>query len=48
MANNKTFTTEEFIKEIEQKLSKIESDPGIENVGEVLFVGDGIIKASGL
>lgn len=48
MADNKTFTTEEFIKEIEQKLSKIESDPGIENVGEVLFVGDGIIKASGL
>lgn len=48
MANNKTFTTEEFIKEIEQKLSRIESDPSVENVGEVLFVGDGIIKASGL
>lgn len=47
MANN-TFTTEEFISEIEKKLSGIDSNPKVQNVGTVLYVGDGIVKANGL
>ncbi len=47
MAKN-TFTTEEFISEIEKKISGMENNPKAQNVGTVLFVGDGIVRASGL
>lgn len=40
--------TQEFIKEIEKKLSKIESSPKQINQGVVISIGDGIIHASGL
>lgn len=50
MADNKKtmFTTEEFISQIEKKLSSVSTDKTVENVGEVIFVGDGIIRATGL
>lgn len=47
MATN-TFTTEEFISEIEKKISGMENNPKTQNIGTVLFVGDGIVRASGL
>ncbi|PIT89409.1 MAG: F0F1 ATP synthase subunit alpha [Candidatus Levybacteria bacterium CG10_big_fil_rev_8_21_14_0_10_36_7] len=40
--------TENFIKEIEKKLEKLDISPKATNEGVVLSVGDGIIKASGL
>jgi len=40
--------TEDFIKEIEKKLSSINISPKSENVGNVLRISDGIIHASGL
>ncbi|HRN96540.1 MAG TPA: F0F1 ATP synthase subunit alpha [Candidatus Levybacteria bacterium] len=39
---------EELIKQLEQRLAKIDSTPGAENVGTVLAVGDGIVTLSGL
>lgn len=48
MKDQKMFTTEEFISQIEKKLSMASSDASTENVGEVLFVGDGIVRANGL
>ena len=42
------FTTKDFIAEIEKKLSLVSEDRGVENVGEVIFVGDGIVRATGL
>ncbi len=50
MAKNdkKTFTTEDFISEIEKKLSSLQVGAGVENIGTVTFVGDGIVRATGL
>lgn len=39
---------EELIKQIEQKLEKVEAKPEVANVGTVLSVGDGIVTLSGL
>lgn len=39
---------EDLIKQLEQHLSKVETTPGVENVGTVLAVGDGIVTLSGL
>ncbi len=39
---------EELIKTIEQKLSKIDASPTVQNVGTVISVGDGIVDLSGL
>ena len=38
----------DLIKEIEDRLSRIEVGPTISNVGTVLSVGDGIVRCSGL
>lgn len=46
--DKKTFTTEQFISEIEQKLTGLQEGAGVENVGTVTFVGDGIVRATGL
>lgn len=46
--NTNTFTTDEFITEVEKKLSGMTQDRTAENVGTVLFVGDGIVRANGL
>lgn len=43
-----TFTPEEFISDIEKRLSGMDSSKAVENVGTVTFVGDGIVRASGL
>ncbi|MFI5265450.1 MAG: hypothetical protein ACHQT7_01770, partial [Candidatus Levyibacteriota bacterium] len=43
-----TFTPEEFIADIEKRLSGIDSSRSVENVGKVIFVGDGIVRATGL
>lgn len=43
-----SFTTEQFISEIEQKLTGMQTGAGVENVGTVTFVGDGIVRATGL
>lgn len=48
MSSQKMFTTEEFISQIEKKLTLVSADKTVENVGEVLFVGDGIVRANGL
>lgn len=48
MSSQKMFTTEEFIEQIEKKLTLASTDKAVENVGEVLFVGDGIVRANGL
>lgn len=39
---------EELIKQIEERLTTIKSDPKIENVGVVESIGDGIVQVSGL
>lgn len=39
---------EDFLQEIEKRLASIDVAPGLENVGTVVYVGDGIIKATGL
>jgi F-type H+-transporting ATPase subunit alpha len=39
---------EELIKQLEEKLSRIDSKPGVENVGTVLAIGDGVVTVSGL
>lgn len=44
----KQFSTEQFISEIEDKLSGINSGHGVENIGTVTFMGDGIVRATGL
>lgn len=44
----KEFTAKDFIFEIEKKLETVREDKSVENVGSVIFVGDGIVKASGL
>lgn len=46
--NTNNFTTEEFISDIEKKLSGLQTGAGVENVGTVTFVGDGIARATGL
>src|SRR5574337_421090 len=49
MANSKqTLRPEDFIKEIEQKLITVEVNPQLQNVGNVVYVGDGIVRATGL
>ncbi|RJQ25575.1 F0F1 ATP synthase subunit alpha [Candidatus Parcubacteria bacterium] len=40
--------TDELIKEIENILSKAGTEPGLTNTGTASFVGDGIVKATGL
>jgi F-type H+-transporting ATPase subunit alpha len=39
---------EDLIKQLEEKLSQIDSKPGVENVGTVLAIGDGVVTVSGL
>jgi F-type H+/Na+-transporting ATPase subunit alpha len=39
---------EDLIRQIEQKLSGVDARPEVANVGQVISVGDGIIKADGL
>lgn len=39
---------EDLIKQIEERLTTIKSDPKIENVGVVESIGDGIVQVSGL
>lgn len=48
MAKTNEFTSQDFINEIERKLKGIEESSKAENVGEITFVGDGIIRATGL
>ncbi len=40
--------TEELIKQIEERLTSVNHDPKLENVGYVETVGDGIVQVSGL
>lgn len=40
--------TKDLIKQIEQKLTAVETSPEMMNVGVVALVGDGIVKATGL
>lgn len=46
--NTKKTTTEDFIKEIEKKLSSLDIAPKSSNEGAVLSIGDGIARVSGL
>ncbi len=46
--DTKMFTTQDFISEIEKKLSFVSTDKTVENVGAITFVGDGIVRANGL
>jgi F-type H+/Na+-transporting ATPase subunit alpha len=46
--NTKNFTAQEFINEIERKLKGTGENHGVENVGAISFVGDGVVKATGL
>lgn len=46
--NTPTINTEDFIKEIEAKLNSTEVSQRMENVGTVVYVGDGIVKVTGL
>lgn len=39
---------EELIKQIEDRLTTIKSDPKVENIGTVETIGDGIVQVSGL
>jgi F-type H+-transporting ATPase subunit alpha len=39
---------EELIKQIERKLSEVEVRPEVANVGRVISIGDGIVRADGL
>lgn len=48
MAKQKQFTAEEFLKEIESKLSHVDTDNTVSNVGTVVSVGDGVVRANGL
>lgn len=41
-------TTQDFLSEIENKLEKMSDSRVVENVGTILFVGDGIVRSSGL
>lgn len=43
-----SFTPEEFIADIEKKLSGMDSSKAVQNVGTITFVGDGIVRATGL
>jgi len=39
---------EDLIKQIEQRLTTVKTDPKVENVGTVESIGDGIVQVSGL
>lgn len=39
---------EELIKQIEERLTSVKSDPKVENIGTVESIGDGIVQVSGL
>ena len=38
----------QILQDIEHKIDSIDMNPEIENVGEVLYLGDGVAKVSGL
>lgn len=50
MAQDKktTFTTDQFISEIEKKISGMDTGKAVENIGTITFVGDGVVRATGL
>src|SRR5258708_6354822 len=48
MAINNNTDMQDFLKAIEKKLDSIDIVPKQENVGEVLSIGDGIVKVSGI
>ena len=44
----KTTDIQDFLKQVEKKLDNMDIIPKEENVGEVLSIGDGIVKVSGI
>lgn len=37
-----------IIHEIEEQIDSVDTNPEVENVGEVFYLGDGVAKVSGL